>query len=361
MRPSGDPSSSTPASSSSGVSSALQNPTCPDVRVLRVSQIDAGRLDVELTSLLREQFLKIFGRTQPPGSVARAAPELNLLLDLLLFYFTVWKNKPTPGMALMNLRYRDERPFRLVGVTGKSGMDGHQLSTPQRLAGLCAFVSTKYAWAKLTRLTMQGNHEEQTSTWRHKAWKVMSCMELSHGVASLLNQLAFLENGKYVSIWERAARARLVYAAPNTQRVVSFDYLNRQLVWQELSSLALFVLPIVAGHARRWRDGDGANGSRGWIASLNSSTNDDSNNNSTSTSTSNATTTPQYVSIETPCVACASVPCVNPFRLLPCGHVHCYYCAAARVAKSGDDSFRCADCGAKATGMRRSAFRKAEG
>ena len=110
-----------------------------------------------------------------------------------------------------------------------------------------------------------------------------------------------------------------------------------------------------------WRDGDGANGSRGWIASLHSSTNDDSNNNSTSTSTSNATTTPQYVSIETPCVACASVPCVNPFRLLPCGHVHCYYCAAARVAKSGDDSFRCADCGAKATGMRRSAFRKAEG
>ena len=32
-----------------------------------------------------------------------------------------------------------------------------------------------------------------------------------------------------------AARARLVYAAPDvSQRVVSFEYLNRQLVWREL-------------------------------------------------------------------------------------------------------------------------------
>ena len=85
--------------------------------MLRVSQIDAGRLDVELTSLLREQFLRIFSRVQP-GAVARAAPELNLGLDALVFYFTVWSHRPTPGMELMNLavprraRACDERRSR---------------------------------------------------------------------------------------------------------------------------------------------------------------------------------------------------------------------------------------------------------
>ena len=44
-----------------------------DVRVLRVSQIDAGRLDAELTSLLREQLLRVFARVHP-GAVARRTP-----------------------------------------------------------------------------------------------------------------------------------------------------------------------------------------------------------------------------------------------------------------------------------------------
>ena len=44
-----------------------------DVRVLRVSQIDAGRLDAELTPLLREQLLRVFARVHP-GAVARRTP-----------------------------------------------------------------------------------------------------------------------------------------------------------------------------------------------------------------------------------------------------------------------------------------------
>ena len=45
----------------------------------------------------------------------------------------------------------------------------------------------------------------------------------------------------------------------------------------------------------------------------------------------------------------------HPFVLEPCGHVVCYYCAAARAAKARDDRarFRCAECGAAARGMRR--------
>ena len=36
-----------------------------DVAVMRASQLDAGRLDTELTAMLREQFMRIFSLIQP--------------------------------------------------------------------------------------------------------------------------------------------------------------------------------------------------------------------------------------------------------------------------------------------------------
>ena len=356
MRPSGDPSSQPAVSTSSSKDVPTQKP--PDVSILRVSQIDAGRLDGELTSLLREQFLRIFTRVRP-GAVAAAAPELNLGLDLLVFYHTVWSHKPTPGMALMNLRYRDERKHLLTG-NRKSGMEGSSLSVNQRLFALLAFVGTRYAWAKATRMTSMNrwtDHPE--STWRHRAWRVMNALELTHSALSLVNLLAFLKHGKYRSPWERLARARLVYAAPNESRVVSFEYLNRQLVWQELSEIALFVLPIIGGHAQRWRDWSQGGSVGPTLGDATNALGDGRTNDSTAPNASGNSSqpTPHYVSLDTPCVACASVPCVNPFKLEPCRHVHCYYCARSRQKRDGEFNFRCAECGAKASGMRRVAVK----
>lgn len=44
---------------------------------------------------------------------------------------------------------------------------------------------------------------------------------------------------------ERLLRARLVYSRAAMARALSFEYLNRQLVWHELSELLLFLLPLV--------------------------------------------------------------------------------------------------------------------
>jgi peroxin-2 len=35
--------------------------------------------------------------------------ELDAFLEFLIWRFSIWVDKPTPGIALMNLRYRDER------------------------------------------------------------------------------------------------------------------------------------------------------------------------------------------------------------------------------------------------------------
>lgn len=40
---------------------------------------------------------------------------------------------------------------------------------------------------------------------------------------------------RYRNLIERALRARLVYGNPNMNRSVSFEYMNRQLVWNEFS------------------------------------------------------------------------------------------------------------------------------
>ena len=44
---------------------------------------------------------------------------------------------------------------------------------------------------------------------------------------------------------ERLLQARLVYSKAVMSRALSFDYLNRQLVWHQLSELLLFVLPLL--------------------------------------------------------------------------------------------------------------------
>lgn len=51
---------------------------------MRSSQLDAERLDEELTSMLREQLLRCASWVLQPGLLARLQPELTLLLDLLV-------------------------------------------------------------------------------------------------------------------------------------------------------------------------------------------------------------------------------------------------------------------------------------
>jgi peroxin-2 len=69
---------------------------------------------------------------------------------------------------------------------------------------------------------------------------------LGFGVlASSLKTQKTRQNPACRSLLERLAGARLVYAQPVMSRLVSFEYLNRQLVWQELSELLLFLLPLL--------------------------------------------------------------------------------------------------------------------
>ncbi|GJM94988.1 hypothetical protein PR202_ga11676 [Eleusine coracana subsp. coracana] len=88
------------------------------ISISRVNQFDAARLDVEMSAMLKEQLVKVFSLMKP-GLLFQYEPELDAFLEFLIWRFSIWVDKPTPGNALMNLRYRDERA---TPITGKEGI-----------------------------------------------------------------------------------------------------------------------------------------------------------------------------------------------------------------------------------------------
>eukprot|EP01018_Ginkgo_biloba_P002286 Gb_24669 [translate_table: standard] len=110
------------------------------VPISRVNQFDAGRLDVEMSAMLKEQLIKVFSLMKP-GWLFRYEPELDAFLQFLIWRFSIWVDKPTPGNALMNLRYRDEhamRAFRKEEV--RTGLEGPGLTRSQKLCYCLAIV-----------------------------------------------------------------------------------------------------------------------------------------------------------------------------------------------------------------------------
>jgi len=88
------------------------------ISISRVNQFDAARLDVEMSAMLKEQLVKVFSLMKP-GFLFQYEPELDAFLEFLIWRFSIWVDKPTPGNALMNLKYRDERA---APITGKEGI-----------------------------------------------------------------------------------------------------------------------------------------------------------------------------------------------------------------------------------------------
>ncbi|KAI8469203.1 MAG: Pex12 amino terminal region-domain-containing protein [Monoraphidium minutum] len=250
------------------------------LRVLRSTQLDALRLDEELLAMLREQFARVFALFRP-GRVADLEPELNALLSLLIFRLSVWAGRATPGSELMNLRYRDERALaaaeraaagaaaagasgRGAGGGGKAaappwlrggrtGVEGPGLSSSQRWLFGIGYIAIPYLWQRAHRFAARrewgsggfGGGAGGGSDAGARAWRLLRWLEGAYKVGVVANLWLFLFEGKYRSLLERALGARLIYARPAMSRMISFEYLNRQLVWQELSEFLLFLLPLI--------------------------------------------------------------------------------------------------------------------
>jgi peroxin-2 len=180
-----------------------------------------------------------------------------------------------------------------------------------------------------------------------------------HSTAAFASFLVFLVNGRYRTVLDRILRLRLAPPTSQVSREVSFEYLNRQLVWHAFTEFLLFVLPLVGiSRWRRWL-------ARAWrkTKSIIRTNNEDSeeeiksgefsflpertcaicyqDQNPTSTSEAEVLAASGASGI----VGSAQTDITNPYETVPCGCIYCFVCLAQRLEAEEGEGWTCLRCG----------------
>ncbi|KAF2032863.1 peroxisomal biogenesis factor 2 [Setomelanomma holmii] len=327
----------------------------------RVGQVDAELLDEELLELLKGQVgegLKYFGS----HITDNWSPEILLSLRLILFKLSIWDQNASYGAHLQGLRYTDAR----------SNAPNRPPPKPwQKAAYGFITIGGRYAWTKWEEYLLSAS--EDYTRPESPQLKLLSALterlNSAHDVASLASFLVFLVNGRYRTITDRLVRLRLTPTSHSTSREVSFEYLNRQLVWHAFTEFLLFLLPLVG--ISRWR----RILSRTWrklrasIYSLfgrakPSSSDDDEEDAKTGElgflpertcaicyRDQNPTTQSEADILASSAggggvVGSAATDITNPYAAIPCGCVYCFACLAQRIANEEGEGWTCLRCGA---------------
>ncbi|XP_038076941.1 peroxisome biogenesis factor 2-like [Patiria miniata] len=273
--------------------------------VLRVSQLDSSQLDSELHQLLKSQFQRIF-QFFKPGVLAYIEPELNAALRLLTWQFSINTIGATLGQRIMNLKYGSE-----ASMTPDLG---HR----QRLLYACILIGAKWLQERSADLSSSTNHIEAF----RKIWKALYFFEKLLSVASLVNFLVFLQDGRYQFLHERLLGIRAQFAEKQSIRQVSFEFMTRELLWHGFAEFLFFLLPFVNFRRIRnflqqklFRPSPSQRAETGAIVKRDRS-------------------------LYKECAVCGEWPTIP--RHIGCHHVFCYYCVQSNFL--ADPSYTCPLC-----------------
>ncbi|KAI5299946.1 Urmylation protein [Ascosphaera pollenicola] len=355
--------------------------------LFRVGQVDAELLDEELLGLFNEQIrdaLKYFGSQLRDDW----SHEIQLALRAILFKLSIWDHNASYGASLQNLKYVDAR--------SRGPVHSDPTRWQKTLYGIFT-VGGRYAWDKwesrlldqesswdevhmlgttppiFTSLELQlpANSREpcfrlnyQPSPRARMFSKITNSFTTLHTAASFLSFLIFLINGRYRTLTDRVLRMRLSPPSTQVSREVSFEYLNRQLVWHAFTEFLLFLLPLVGiSRWRRWL-------SRFWrraVNTLRESAGDDGED----TPDSKEKRGELSFLPERTCAICyqeqnsaaaaegdvmgasgaggisgsAQTDIVNPYETMPCACIYCFVCIAQVLEGAEGDGWVCLRCG----------------
>ncbi|KAL9011337.1 MAG: hypothetical protein Q9173_003805 [Seirophora scorigena] len=332
----------------------------------RVGQVDAELLDEELLELLRAQVgeaLKYIGAHFRDDW----SSEISLGLRAVLFKLSIWDHDASYGATLQNLRYTDARH------------PGPVAKAPTRWQKACyglLSVGGRYGWEKwdMWLADQEGAYQgvcnadnfegpanlSQPTTNVRLLSRLSSFASTAHSVAAFCSFLLFLTNGRYRTLLDRILRLRLTSPTSHLSRQVSFEYLNRQLVWHAFTEFLLFLLPLVGISrwrrwlARAWRkakamvkpDNDEEDDAeqRGELAFLPERTcaicYQDQN---PITASENEVLAVSGASGGV--VGSAHTDITNPYEMIPCGCVYCFVCAVSRLEAGEGEPWTCLRCG----------------
>lgn len=290
-----------------------------ELTVLRVNQLDARRLDGEITSILRQQLLEM--AISDSWYLERFAPEMDAALQAMLWRYTVWKDEPTPGGKLQNIRYAT------LGTAGSF----KPLTRWQKLGFLALWVILPYLGQRSYEVLQRCEVDEQPERpWLKSLsrWLLRRAMPRAvalHSLLVALNFLTFLRFGTFSELRDRLLNIRLVHIDPSARRQVAFEYMNRVMIWNGLSEFLMTVLPLVnLSRLRR------VVMRRLLPKAIGSESGD--------------------VTGRLPCGFCGSSISL-PMRT-NCHHVYCYYCVATEFMEN-PKALPCPRCGERITTMER--------
>ncbi|EEH11060.1 peroxin 2 [Histoplasma capsulatum G186AR] len=317
----------------------------------RVGQVDAELLDEELLALLKGQVgegLKYFGNHIKEDWTH----EIQFALRAILFKLSVWDHNASYGAALQNLKYTDSRK--------KSPTLSDPTKWQKSLYGLFT-VGGRYAWDKWESwlIDQEGGYDEPPSQVRLLS-RVTNVISTTHSIAGFISFLVFLTNGRYRTLIDRILRMRLAPPSTQVSREVSFEYLNRQLVWHAFTEFLLFLLPLVGiGRWRRWV-------SRAWRRTISSLKAADEvavqakskgdlaflpertcpicyqEKNPTATSENEVLGASGALG---GIIGSAQTDVVNPYETMPCGCIYCFVCIAEKLEAEEGEGWICLRCG----------------
>ncbi|RAO71286.1 uncharacterized protein BHQ10_007298 [Talaromyces amestolkiae] len=318
--------------------------------IFRVGQVDAELLDEELLGLLKGQVgeaLKYF------GAHARDewSSEIQLALRAILFKLSIWDHDASYGASLQGLQYVDSR--------SKSVVSTPPTTWQKSLYGLFT-VGGRYAWEKWESwLIERENGYDEPSTDIRLLSRITNLVSTTHSIAAFVSFLVFLVNGRYRTLIDRIIRIRLAPPSNQVSREVSFEYLNRQLVWHAFTEFLLFLLPLVGiGRWRRWI-------ARAWKKTMDTLKASDDGNCATKekqgqfaflpertcaicyqdqnpTSTSEADI---LGSASGGIIGSAQTDITNPYETIPCGCIYCFVCITEKLEAEEGEGWSCLRCG----------------
>ncbi|KAH9943387.1 peroxisomal biogenesis factor 2 [Epithele typhae] len=287
----------------------------------------------QLVQLLKDPLSKAIGLVDSTLK-GKFDPEFTLLIHLVLYKLSVWDQ------------------------VNKSAAAGLPQTTLALHGALTIFVPYFHNRIRAHALS-NAWPDAPSSDRRRRAWEFLTRLESIHALAAFTNFVVFLWNGRYGLL---AFAPAFDLCAAHFQREVSFEFMNRQMVWHAFTEFLLFLLPLIdtralrrqlttftshltlssilpaplralAGSPAAEKSEQAAPRGKYWALSEDQCAicADNASTNLNFSDPANALTSlapcPHYV---------PQFPIHNPY-ITSCGHVFCYYCLTDRMMRAADE------------------------
>jgi peroxin-2 len=123
---------------------------------------------------------------------ARLEPELTLLVQIVLYKYSVWDTGASYGAKLQNLRYTTH-------TSPTSHRSASRLPRPVLVAHAAFTILLPYAHARLRSHALAASWPDAPQrSLPQRVWAILARVEAAHAVLALANFLAFLYHARCV-------------------------------------------------------------------------------------------------------------------------------------------------------------------